>query len=221
MALSFTAYDYNTGTVSSATSLPSASIPYSAGQPITVSVSANGSGATISVADTKGLTWNQLVTNSSNGEPVTVWYAIPVSSGSTVVTASATVASWMSMRVTTYQNAGTPRSLGASGTLAASTPFSLVVTPTSSGSALWLIANDFNAVTGAVTTGSGMSSYNEYNSGGGHVDTIILGPTTNPLTSAANFTLAGTTAAGTAVDYVAFEVPFVAPPGIPVYYFTA
>jgi hypothetical protein len=209
MALSYSQFDYS---ALGSTSASSASLSYTAGQPILVMAAAPVAAFNPTISDTATLTWNSLGTKTGTNEQVVAWYAIPSGAGSTTITVSNSALAILGFRVCTFTGAGTPLLVGSgtTGAITSATTISQVVSPTTSGSALFLFVstsggtvNTIPATANAGCTVDSNSFNNSFNAVWG------IRPTTNPLTSNSSFTLSATTD-GTSQDdaWLAVEVPF-------------
>lgn len=224
MSLTYTDFDYST---TGASSLASGSISYTAGQPIVVLAGGTSASFNPTISDTAGLTWTLMSTQTGASVQGRVWYAKPVSSGSTVITVTNAATSVFGFRVKTFTGAGTPVLVGgaAPGSVGIGTLLSQTVSPTSSGSALCMWIAQLNGPANLpATPGTGCTqNSNSYNAGFNQNWEVL--PTTNPLTSNDSFTLATTTTTGTQdIAWIAIEIPSTGgggPPANAVYWLTA
>ena len=209
MALTYTTYDYNTGGTTAVTTLASASISYTAGQPI-IATAGFGSAVTASITDTAGLTWTLVGSNTANAGGQYVWATVPGSSGSTTITTHASTTAYWSMRVITHSGAAgllpVNVSNGNLGFIGSPTSFGPTITPTTNGSALWVAVNDFQGIATPFTANTGNTAEGIVQLGS-HVSDGFIRPTTQPVTTNSAVTLTGTAATSTNISWVAFEIP--------------
>jgi hypothetical protein len=203
MALTFSTTDVQNTTL--ATAITSGSISYTAGQPIVLLAGANT--GTLTPSSSGGFTWTQIGSNTANTGQAAAWYTIPGSSGSSTFTMTGS-AGWIgAMRVITHTGAGTPTNSFNGTTSTGGATVAQAITPTSSGSALWMITADNNANFNPEISPNGACSSTSLYFSSGAVCVQAISPTTNPLTSNSVFTIGGTAASLVSTSWVAFEVP--------------
>lgn len=215
MAITFVPYGpYDNVATGGATTLPSGTVTYVAGQPIVVeAVSLSAT----TIADSAGLTWTLLASQNMGGALQYIWYTIPVSSGTTVITLTqVATSSYYSMRVVAYtSNAGTPSgavygNISGGAGISTATPFSQSFTPSSAGSAVWMVmVIGLNGLAPAPGSECSLITSTIID---GWISSAVIGMSTEPLTSSSPVTLSGTTSATyQVVGWVAYEVPLAAP----------
>jgi hypothetical protein len=215
--MTYTTHDYD-GSGVNASSIASGSLTVTAGQPVVVIWTANNTYTdTTTISDTAGLTWTLLgkivpgVGCGWNcGNDIYVWYAIPASTVATTITVSIGSDSQpQMMRVITHQSgAGTPTNFhsGYPGNVVGTV--SQAIAPTSSGSSLWMVANDWQGVSPYPYTAGTSCTLEAQVTSSGNWNSGIIRPTTNPRTSGASFTLSFVSSTSSAdTSWVAFEVP--------------
>jgi hypothetical protein len=175
---------------------------------IAVLTDANPAG-TLSITNSgTAMTWNSIADVSASGCRVAAWWA--KSAGSENRTASVAWDSGNALEYALYAitlngaHASTPVPAGKITTGSAASSVSHTITPTATGSALWLVAADANG-TGASTMTAGTNCTIDRSSDPDQFSSILLRPTTQPRTDGNAFTLAETHA-GSGVNWIAFEV---------------
>jgi Cellulase (glycosyl hydrolase family 5) len=213
-----TSTTYNFATTST-TALNSSSLSVTKGQVLLVRAGAPSASFNPTISDTQNLTWIKLGTATSNNTTVTTitsqavaWYAVVNTSGFIVVTVSNSAENVNGFRLTVFNGAGTPRLVNSGNVMVNNTATAITqaVTPTSTGSALflWVAVGHGDGSTIPATAGTGntavSSAFNSYYNANYEVT-----PTTNPLTSNSAFTLSVTTDATSSqnVSWLAIEVP--------------
>lgn len=201
--------------------ISSASTAVTAGQLIVVIWSSGWNGAagvgTLSISNTgsvgAGLTWTFIGQNSSpssgdNGKNA-AWYAVAARNENITITVNNSGWQDMGKRLTTIVHSGahatTPVPAGKVFIAdSQANTASRSITPTASGSALWMVINDYNGGATA-TAGANCSFEGAVDAVAGSYTVALVRPTTQPRTDAAAFTLSASNT-GALYTYLAFEV---------------
>lgn len=156
------------------------------------------------------ITWTlQSQTNTGSNCKVVLWTGTAGATPPTTVTVTSTAGSLTngSKYITTICHTGahatTPLPAGNIFTGTSTNNVSRSITPTSSGSALWMPCADWNQ-TNTFAAGANCTIQGTYNETGFMTCTIVR-PTTQPRTDAAAFTLSETDT-GATIAYIAFEI---------------
>lgn len=155
------------------------------------------------------LTWTQIaMTNTTNNCKVAAWWALVPDSASRTVTVtngggSTTTTRRLHSIVHTGAHTTNPVPTGKVFSGAGATDVSQSITPTASGSALWMAAGDWNA-TNSFAAAASCTLADNFNDAG-QMTAALIRPTTQPRTDGAAFTLGETDTSGL-ITWVAFEV---------------
>lgn len=203
--------------------ISSGAVAVTAGQLIAVlwasGNNAAGAVGTLSISNTgsvgAGLSWTAIGQNSSpagtsgtNGK-VAGWYAVAARNENITITVNNSGWQDAGKRMTTIVHSGAHATtpvpagnvfIGESQVTSASR----AITPSASGSALWMFANDYLA-SGAATAGASCSVEGSVTAATGDYTAALIRPTTQPRTDAAAFTLSLSNT-GATWTYLAFEV---------------
>lgn len=172
----------------------------------------NGNATAWTVSNTgTAITWTkQLETNTASNCKIVMWSGIAGATPPTTVSVQATAGAqtaWYKNLVTivhTGQHATTPLPAGNLFLITSGTDISKAITPTASGSALWLAGGDwaamntFSAGTSCTLGATAVHQAGEYTG-------AVVRPTTQPRTDASAFTLSLLDTGGTVIG-IAFEV---------------
>lgn len=167
----------------------------------------NGTDGTLSISNSgTALTWTSIaVTNTASNTKVAGWWALGDANGNRTVTVTRTLTGIHPRRLHSIVHEGarqtTPVQNITSGV--STTDVSKVITPTATGSALWLVCGDW-AATNSFAAVANCTLESTLNVTGQYTTTLVR-PTTQPRPDAATFTIGETDTAGT-IAYVAFEV---------------
>lgn len=178
----------------------------------------NNTGSTAWTVSNNGtaITWTQRAdTNTTNNCRLVLWTGVagatPPTTITVTTTAGATINDSKSLAtfVHTGQHATNPIPSGNIFTGANLTGATRTITPTATGSALWMAAGDFQATNtfAAIANNTLVGTFNE----AARMTATAIRPTTQPRTDAAVFTLGETDTSGT-IAYIAFEVQAAASP---------
>jgi hypothetical protein len=169
-------------------------------------------GDTVTFSSTGGLlgTWTTRAT-VANGSSCHVSAAFAVATGSGNITVSCAssnpdpIPGSMAVIVHTGAHATDPVPTGKVYSGSGATDVSQSITPTASGSCLWMIAADWNQTNSyAARTNCTIDAGNTHNVSGEYTNTIIR-PTTQPRTDGAAFTIGETDTSGS-IAWIALEV---------------
>lgn len=208
MAITYTSDDVNTG-ASRLTSLTSSTLTIATDDVVIVMcvTEDNLNTGTFSISNSgTALSWNTItITNTNNDCKVGCWWAKATTTQNRTVTVSwsNTNAALLSCRVHTGAHATDPVPSGNIFSGVGGTDVSQSITPTASGSALWMACGDWGATNSfaAITNCTLEATYHQ---AGLYTGTIVR-PTTQPRTDGSSFTIGETDTSGT-IAWVAFEV---------------
>jgi len=163
------------------------------------------------------VTWTRHVLQNVTENCAIALYSGTVVSGTPPTTVSAiftggtsTGSKWIAVKVHTGTHASTPLPAGKITSGSGTTDESEAITPTSSGSALWFAAGDWNQTNSFVAIANCTlgTPYNE----AGQMTAVFVRPTTQPRTDANAFTIGETDTSGK-MAWVAYEVQAAAAAG--------
>lgn len=173
----------------------------------------NNATTTFTVSNTNtAIVWTQrAATNTGSNCKVVMWSGTAGATPPTTVTVTATAGSNVTTTakallvcVHTGQHGTTPLPAGNIFSGTGGTDISQVITPTSSGSALWFVAGDW-AQTNSYTVLANCSLVAAAFNRPGRYTAVAIQPTTQPRTNAVAFTIGETDTAGT-IAWIAWEV---------------
>lgn len=179
---------------------------------IAVSFSDNANTTAWTLTNTgTAITWTkQAETNTAANCKVVLWTGTAGATPPTTVTVTATAGTVLScskamfVAVHTGQHATTPLPAGNIFTGTGGTDISQAITPTSTGSALWLMLGDWSQ-TNSFAAGANCSTVAAAYDESGQQTVVAIKPTTQPRTDAALFTISETDTSGK-IAWVAWEV---------------
>jgi len=169
----------------------------------------NAGSGTLSIANSgSALSWNQIViTNTNSNAKVATWWAKSPDTTSRTVTVTPSAPNQIAKKLDCIVHTGAhttnPVPVGNVFSGTGATDVSQSITPTASGSALWMFAGDWNA-TNTFAAIADCTLFGPHHSGGHYTGTAVR-PSTQPRTDAAAFTIGETDTAGK-IAWVAFEV---------------
>lgn len=208
MAITWTRYSA-TVTSSEVQATTSPSLTLATGDIIAVAYghSDNGLAGALSIANSgSALSWNlSAQTNTGSNTKVSVWWALCPDNTARTVTVTSTAGQTKRLHCIVHTGAHQTDPLPSgkvySGTGA--TDVSQLITPTATGSALWMLAGDW-AATNTFAAGANCTLEDSFHDAG-QMSLALVRPTTQPRTDAAAFTISETDTAGT-IAWIAFEV---------------
>jgi hypothetical protein len=175
----------------------------------------NTHAGTLSISNSgTALSWTAIaITNTASNTKVGAWFAIAAETENRTVTVvgsggnfgSASLASIV--HTDAHQTNPVPSGNRFSGT--GGTDVTQAISPTASGSAMWMIAGDWAATNSFA--GAANCTLDQTRTDAGAYSSALLRPTTQPRSDGAAFTIGETDTAGT-IAWVAFEVQAVPPP---------
>ena len=179
---------------------------------VVVSYENNPSSTAWTVSNTgTAITWTkQAETNTASNCKVVLWTGTAGATPPTTVSVQSTAGVFtdssraMFTAVHTGAHATTPLPAGNIFSGVGGTDVTQLITPTSSGSALWMVAGDWGATNSFAAAANCTLAATAYHETG--IQTVVpIRPTTQPRTNAAAFTIGETDTAGT-IAWIAFEV---------------
>lgn len=175
---------------------------------VALCISEDNGGVALTIANSgTALSWTQIAqTNTASNCRVSAWWAFGDANGNRTISVTQTgLSTAKTLAVLIHEGAHqtTPVPVGNAFSGVGGTDVSQAITPTASGSALWMGAGDWSA-TNSYAAIANCTLDQTTHAVGGYTSTLIR-PTTQPRTNAAAFTIGETDTAGT-IAWIAFEV---------------
>jgi len=221
MALTSTVFWETASPTGTGGDITTTSRTYNSGELLTIAfgTSDNSDAGTLSIANSgTGQTWTALpVTNTSGNCKMAGWFctmsvtqAMTVTISGSGAGAGSSMASVIAVIQHTGQHATTPVPAGNRFSGAGATDVSQVITPTSAGSSLFMIAGDWSA--GNTFAARANCTLDQTFHNASFMTATLIRPTTQPLPDTSAFTLGETDTSGT-IAWIAYEVQAAAAAG--------
>jgi hypothetical protein len=211
MALTYTVFRDTANPSGAGGDITSTSRTYNSGELLTVnvSISDNASAGNLTIANSgTAQSWTNIVTtNTINNCKVAAWYCVMSVTQAMTITVSGDGAPVKSTTLDVIQHAGqhatTPVPVGKVFSGTSATDVSQSITPTSSGSCLWMLAGDWSQTNTFAAIAN--CTLDQTTDQAGEQTTTLIRPTTQPRTDANAFSIGETDTAGT-IAWIAYEV---------------